>query len=37
MQNIVTQIENIDWQKITEEMHGKGFVVMPGLLTNVKN
>jgi uncharacterized protein len=34
MQNIVTQIENIDWQKITEEMHEKGFAIIPDLLTN---
>lgn len=34
MENIQTKIGLINWQNITDEMHEKGYTVIPNLLTN---
>lgn len=34
MQDIATTLASVNWQNITEEMHEKGFSVIPNLLTN---
>lgn len=36
MQNIATKIKHIDWQNFTEEMHGKGFAIIPNFLDNAQ-
>lgn len=34
MTNLLQRIENKDWQSITENMHNKGYAILPGLLSN---
>ncbi len=34
MKNIILKIQSVNWQNITEEMHEKGFAIIPNLLTN---
>lgn len=34
MNDIATKIESVDWQNFTEEMHDKGFAIIPNFLTN---
>lgn len=33
MENIITKINAIDWQKMASEIHEKGYVIVPGFLT----
>lgn len=33
MKTVVERIEDADWKSITEDMHQKGYAVLPGLLT----
>jgi hypothetical protein len=39
MQNITAKIATASWQNITEEMHNKGFAIIPMslLLSNARN
>ncbi|OIQ21820.1 MAG: prolyl 4-hydroxylase subunit alpha [Flavobacterium sp. MedPE-SWcel] len=34
MKSITTRIAAIDWQKVTEEMHQRGYCIIPNLLNN---
>ena len=34
MQNIATKIASADWQHISEEMHNRGYAIIPNLLTS---
>ena len=34
MQDIATKIASVDWQNITEEMHNRGYSIIPNVLTN---
>jgi hypothetical protein len=34
MENVITRIEANDWEMITEEMHAKGYAILPELLDN---
>jgi len=36
MQKITQLVENINWENLTEEMHNKGFAIIPDLLTNAQ-
>jgi hypothetical protein len=36
MENVIHNIENLNWSAITEEMHKHGYAVIPNLLTDLQ-
>ena len=34
MTTLIQKIENIDWEKVTEDMHQNGYAIIPGLIDN---
>ncbi len=36
MQNLIQKLQDADWQYITEMLHGSGYALLPGLLTDAQ-
>jgi hypothetical protein len=34
MTALIQKIENIDWDKVTEDMHQNGYAIIPNLIDN---
>jgi hypothetical protein len=34
MTALIQKIENIDWEKVTEDMHQNGYAIIPNLIDN---
>jgi len=35
MKNIIERIDEIDWQNVTDQMHKKGYVIVPDFLSEI--